>query len=97
MKKRIALLAIIASGAVACSLTPAYACACCGTYQVTNVAADDVLNMRAGPGADYEKVAEIPSGSACVIRQGGCVDNWCRVLYADVIGWVNVKYLRFKK
>lgn len=97
MKNRIAILAILVAGAMASATTPAFACACCGTWQVTDVAADDVLNMRAGPNASYAKVGEIPSGSACVIKTGGCVVNWCRVSYADMSGWVNVKYLRYKK
>ncbi|MBU2581592.1 MAG: SH3 domain-containing protein [Alphaproteobacteria bacterium] len=97
MKQQIALFAILAAGALSSAPTPAAACACCGTWQVTNVAAEDVLNMRAGPSASYAKVGEIPSGTACVIKTGGCVANWCRVSYADMTGWVNVKYLRYKK
>lgn len=97
MSKHIALLSLLIAGAFVSLSTPASACACCGTWQVTNVAPDDVLNMRAGPNVSYAKVGEIPAGSACVIRTGGCVAKWCRVSYADITGWVNVKYLRYKK
>ena len=97
MNSRIALLTILIFAAFTSAGTPALACACCGTWQVTNVASDDVLNMRAGPNVSYAKVGEIPAGSGCVIKSGGCVANWCRVNYAEMTGWVNVKYLRYKK
>lgn len=97
MNKKIAVLAILASAAFTTTGTPASACACCGTWQVTNVASYDVLNMRAGPNVSYSKVGAIPSGTACVIKTGGCVGNWCRVSYAEMTGWVNTKYLRYRK
>lgn len=40
-------------------------------YQVTNVAADDVLNLRARPNPRVRKVGEIPPDGAC-IRNLGC-------------------------
>ncbi len=75
--------------------TGAQACACCGTYQVVGVAADDALNIRSGPGAAYPRIGSIPSGSACVIRQGACSRSWCKVSYAETKGWVNTRYLRY--
>lgn len=75
--------------------SPALACACCGTWQVYNVASDDVLNIRSGPSVHYGKVGYIPAGSACVIRTGPCQGSWCRISYASTTGWVNAKYLRY--
>ena len=40
-------------------------------FVVVGVADDDVLNIRADPGADAEQVGEIPPGAACV-RNLGC-------------------------
>jgi hypothetical protein len=40
-------------------------------YRVTNVAADDVLNLRARPNPRARKVGEIPPDGAC-IRNLGC-------------------------
>lgn len=40
-------------------------------YQVRNVAADDVLNMRAKPSPHAAKVGEIPPDGVC-IRNLGC-------------------------
>ena len=75
----------------------ALACACCGTYQVTGVEQDDVLNMRSGAGVRYSKVGAIPAGSGCVIKSRQCRRNWCRVNYAGTSGWVNMRFLRYMK
>ena len=72
-----------------------WACACCGSWKVVNVAKWDVLNIRSGPGVRFQKVGEIPAGSACVSRTKECRGRWCRVSYADYTGWVNVRYLRW--
>lgn len=40
-------------------------------FSVTGVAANDVLNLRAGPSAREEKVGEIPPNGTCV-RNLGC-------------------------
>lgn len=75
----------------------AAACACCGTYQVTGVAADDVLNIRSGPGTQYSTVGAIPSGSGCVLKTRRCVRRWCKVEYAGVKGWAHTGFLRYMK
>lgn len=82
-------------GALTINAGPVVACACCGTWKVTGVAQDDVLNIRAGPGPHYEKVGEIPSGSGCVIKSDECTMNWCRVTYAEQKGWVSTRYLSY--
>lgn len=96
MFARIATL-LVALGYVAAAAAPSVACACCGTWQVANVAVGDVLNIRLGPGSGYAKVGTIPFGSACVIKTGACKRNWCRIGYAQMSGWVNMKYLRYLK
>ena len=55
----------------------------------------DSFNIRSGPGVKFQKVGEIPAGSACVSRTKECRGRWCRVSYADYTGWVNVRYLRW--
>jgi len=71
----------------------AQACACCGTWKVKNVAANDQLNIRSGPGVRYRVVGGVPSGSACVIKTGQCQGNWCKINFAQYDGWVNTRYL----
>ena len=72
-----------------------HACACCGTWKVTNVADNDHLNIRSGPGVRFRVVGAIPPHSACVIKTGQCRGNWCRVAYAEFKGWVSTRYLRW--
>lgn len=62
------------------------------TYRVVSVAADDVLNIRSGPSAGYPIVGLIPPRGRGVLIIGGC-DEWCRVNYDGVTGWVNGRYL----
>ena len=76
-------------------------------YQVRDVAADDVLNIRKGPSAKAPIVGTIPPGADCV-RNLGCEGGptleeftqgkkgkprWCRVEYEGIKGWVSGRYL----
>lgn len=56
---------------------------------------DDNLNVRAGPGTDYEKIGSIPPGSPVKeLGSSSTVDGWTFVLYQDWLrGWVSSKYL----
>ncbi len=73
----------------------AEACACCGSYQVVNVAYNDVLNLRSGPSSRYRIIGSIPPGSGCVVINGPCSGNWCRVSYGGQSGWAHTGYLRY--
>ncbi len=86
----VAFAALVSAGS-------AFACACCGTWQVVGVADKDVLNMRAGPGVRYRKIGAIPSGTGCVIKSATCRRRWCRVSYAGQSGWAHSRYLRYLK
>ncbi|MEO4041634.1 SH3 domain-containing protein [Hoeflea sp. CAU 1731] len=68
-------------------------------WEVTNVPANDTLNVRAGPGTDAEVIGELQNGDPA--RNLGCrmVDSarWCQIEAGfDQIftGWVNGRYLR---
>lgn len=57
---------------------------------------DDNLNVRAGPGTEYEKISGLPPGST-VEELGGCstAPGWSLVAYQDwPIGWVSTEYLQ---
>ncbi len=88
---------LLAAGILTSGTEPAKACGCCGTYQVTGVAYNDVLNIRSGPSVKYRIVGSIPPGSACVVRTGPRRGKWVKVSYAFEKGWVNSRYLRWKK
>lgn len=56
---------------------------------------DDNLNVRAGPGTDYEKIGSIPPGSSVKeLGTSSTVPGWTFVLYRDWLrGWVSNDYL----
>lgn len=91
------LVAVFSCFTLFASTAPSFACACCGTWKVVNVAQNDVLNIRSGPAAYFSKVGAIPSGSACVIKTSKCKRNWCKISYAGSKGWVSNRYLRYFK
>lgn len=66
-------------------------------YAVVGVAGDDVLNVRAGPGVASPIVGTIPSYGmgVRVTGDGRPVGEsfWAPVVYGDVAGWVNARYL----
>jgi hypothetical protein len=68
-----------------------------GPFAVVDVASDDVLNVRAGPGVAYPIVGTIPFyGIGVEVHTGGQeVDGswWVPVQYGDITGWANSHYL----
>lgn len=69
-----------------------------GVVQVTGVPANDILNVRSGPGADYRIVGALGNGSQ--VRKLGCQhqgnSRWCEIeMMTDMRerGWVNARYL----
>lgn len=53
--------------------------------------ADGGLVLRAGPGADYDRLGSIPKGTTVqVVGSSSTVDGW---LYVDYGGWVSAEYL----
>lgn len=67
--------------------------------QVTNVAADDVLNIRSGPSARERQIGALANGD--LVRNLGCRETgngrWCHIELLDDMGgrgWVNGRYVR---
>lgn len=63
------------------------------TFIVTNVRADDVLNVRSGPSSDHDIVGELPPGSRGIAIVSDCQARWCPVQHDKMIGWVNSAFL----
>jgi uncharacterized protein YgiM (DUF1202 family) len=71
-------------------------------FQVVNVSADDVLNLRKFPNYRSRKVGKIPANQECVaylneIRQKRYHKysrKWVKVSHKGVQGWANLRYLR---
>jgi uncharacterized protein YraI len=89
------LVLVLAFGASALPLANAHACACCGTYRVVDVADDDALNVRSGPGPGYGVVASLPPDEGCIIQTGQRVGSWVRIEAQSLKGWVNRRYLEY--
>lgn len=66
-------------------------------YRVINVASDDVLNIRSGPGVSNGIIGTIPyNGTGVVIIGGGTNvmgSLWVPIQYGGVTGWVNSHFL----
>lgn len=65
---------------------------------VVGVAHDDVLNLRAAPGADQALVDEIPPTYDGIVAKGetrSVPAFWTRVEYEGNEGWVNMRYLAY--
>jgi len=62
-------------------------------YIVTNVNRDDVLNVRSGPSADFDVVAELQPAARGISITGPCQSQWCPVRHETATGWVNRTYL----
>jgi Bacterial SH3 domain len=63
------------------------------TFRVAGVAADDVLNVRDGPSADYRATGAILPDAVGVRIVGRCQTEWCPIVHRGVTGWVNSIYL----
>lgn len=77
---------IVRMAAVGAVVLPAAAIAAPGA-----VTAD--LNLRAGPGTNFQALDTVPNGAPVEID--GCVEggNWCRVTYGNVSGYAAARYL----
>lgn len=49
------------------------------------------LNLRSGPGTNYQVVATMPGGA--VVDVEGCRGSWCRVEYRGRQGWASGNFL----
>ena len=69
------------------------------TIAVVGVAHDDVLNLRAVPGANQEILEGIPPLADSLTALGNtrqiASSQWIEVDYADTEGWVNLRYIAY--
>ena len=69
------------------------------TVAVIGVAHDDVLNLRVGPGADQEILAEIPNTYESLTALGNTRDLgdsfWIEVEYEGTTGWVHFSFVGY--
>lgn len=48
------------------------------------------VNLRAGPGTNYARIATIPAGAPVKVLRCG---RWCEVVYAGRKGWASAAYI----
>ncbi|MEL6734718.1 MAG: SH3 domain-containing protein [Pseudomonadota bacterium] len=61
---------------------------------VTNVAFNDVLNIRAA-GTSQSRILGVIPPNSCGVRVLAQNGSWARIRYNGVTGWVNQRYLRY--
>lgn len=50
------------------------------------------VNLRAGPGTGYHRIATVPAGA--YLRVHNCVrSGWCHVSYGRANGWMSGRYI----
>jgi N-acetylmuramoyl-L-alanine amidase len=66
------------------------------TSRLSAIVAADRLNMRSGPGINYDVVAGVDRDQQIAILQIDFATGWARVERSDgVIGWVNVDFIQY--
>jgi uncharacterized caspase-like protein/uncharacterized protein YraI len=63
-----------------------------GDWSVQNIATDDTLFVRSGPGKSYPEVGEL-AYNASGISVGSCEGKWCRIEYGCISGYAFGDYL----
>ena len=51
------------------------------------------MNLRAGPGTDFDKVAQIPAGTEVTALGTNGDESWIMVQYEGQYGWLAKEYL----
>jgi len=63
-------------------------------YEVVNVSAGDMLNVRKSYNRHSQKVGQIPPYKKCVAHLNKSRKKWVKIHYDGITGWVNSRYLR---
>jgi uncharacterized protein YraI len=59
--------------------------------QARTVVITNNLNVRTGPGTQYQVIGVLPAGAQAWI--GSCSGNWCNVNFNGLRGWSSASYL----
>ena len=62
-----------------------------GAANAVPATAETALNVRSGPGTQYQVVGAIPAGET--VDVGDCTGSWCRVSFSGGTGFANRSYL----
>lgn len=93
MRRAATLLAVLAAGPAAATqeyILPTL-------FDVAGVAADDVLNVRAGPGTGHEVVGTLaPDATGIEVVAHSEDGRWGRVNVGERSGWASLAYLAYR-
>jgi len=65
-----------------------------GYYKVVELTEGDHLNVRSGPGSDFEDIGDLESGlQPLEVLETDASGNWGRILWLEGNGWVALSYL----
>ncbi len=64
-----------------------------GEHCVINIAIDDTLNMREGPGTGSRVLTRLPYAACGVTLMDDCQVDWCPVENGHYRGWAHRRYL----
>lgn len=62
----------------------------------TGVVIAEVLNIRSGPGVDYDIVGKLYINSTVTIQKQDETGNWLYILFEESSGWVSRKFVRLE-
>lgn len=95
MSRDLSFIGSLVTIAFAYSFTPAHAAQAVPGEEhcVVNVAADDVLNLRASPNASAKILAGKKHGACAITVTGDCDGGWCPVKDGKRAGWVRERFI----
>ncbi|MDJ0629072.1 MAG: peptide-binding protein [Rhodobacter sp.] len=65
-----------------------------GYFRVTGVAADDTLNVRAGPSAGSSDIGDLPPDARGIEVAGtDASGKWGRIVWEEANGWIAMRFL----
>lgn len=64
-----------------------------GEQPTFTVTPDSNMNLRAGPGTDFDRVAQIPAGTTVTALGTNADETWVVVQYEGQYGWLAKEYL----
>ena len=75
-------------------MLPSFAAAQPGYFRVTGVAADDTLNVRAGPSASSADIGDLPPDARGIEVAGtDASGNWGSIIWEEGNGWISMHFL----
>lgn len=88
------IFALSAAVALATPLFPGQGNAQTGAQIVTGIAQGDSLNVRSGPGSQYQDIGDLLEGEVVFVRTLDSSGRWAQIQYRGNTAWVSTRYLQ---